>query len=67
MEREAAIQAAKDYCKIMNGRITCKDATGNIRSSYSYAIKSDTLIVFCGFRPIYSVDLSHVNDGNKNK
>ena len=67
MEREAAIQAAEDYCKIMNGRIICKDVTGNLRSSYSYAIKSDTLIVFCRLRPIHSVDLPHVDDEDENK
>lgn len=67
MHREAAIQSAKDYCKLMNERSAYNDATGNLRNSYGYSIKGDTLVVACGLQPIYSVDLLHVNDGNKNK
>ena len=67
MQREAAIQSAKDYCKLINGRNRYKDATGNLRSSYGYTINCDTLVVAKGAQPIYSVDLPHVNDGNKNK
>lgn len=67
MEREAAIQAEEDYCKLMNGSNTYKDAIGNLRSSYGYTINGDTLVVFNGSQPIYSVDLPHVDDGNENK
>lgn len=67
MQREAAIQSAKDYCKLINGRNRYKYATGNLRSSYGYTINCDTLVVAKGAQPIYSVDLPHVNDGNKNK
>lgn len=67
MIRDEAIRAAEDYCKLMNSRNTYKDATGNIRSSYGYSIKGDTLVVACGARPIYSVDLPRVEDGNENQ
>lgn len=67
MCREAAIQAAEDYCKLINGSNTYKDATGNLRSSYGYTINGDTLVVAKGTQPIYSVDLPHVNDGNENE
>ncbi len=67
MQREAAIRAAEDYCKLMNGSNTYKDATCNLRSSFGYAIKGDTLLVANGAQPIYSVDLPHMNDGNENK
>lgn len=67
MIRKEAIQAAKDYCKLMNGSNTYKDATGNLRNSYGYAIKGDTLVVVCGTQPIYSIDLPHENDGNENQ
>lgn len=67
MIRKEAIQAAKDYCRQMNGCNTYKDATGNLRSSYGYVIKGDTLVVANGLRPIYKVNLPHVKDGNENQ
>ena len=67
MMRKAAIRAADDYCKLMNGRNTYKDATGNLRSSYGYSINGDNLVVIKGAQPIYSIDLPHVNNGDENK
>lgn len=67
MQLEAAIKAAEYYCRLMNGRNTYKDATGNLRSSYGYSIKGDTLVVACGTKLICSVDLPHIDDGNENK
>lgn len=67
MMRKAAIRSAEDYCRLMNGCNTYKDGTGNLRSSYGHSIKGDTLVIYCGAQPIYSVDLPHVNDGNENK
>lgn len=67
MQWEAAIRAADDYCKLMNGHSTYKNATGNIRSSYGYEIKGNVLVFVCGLQLIYSVNLPHVDDGNENK
>lgn len=67
MIRDEAIRAAEDYCKLMNGHNTYKDATGNLRSSYCYSIKGDMLVVARGAQPIYSVDLPHIDDGNENQ
>ena len=67
MMRDAAIQAAEDYCKLMNSYNQYKDATGNLRSSYGCTIKGDTLIVYCGMNLVYKVNLPPVEHGNKNK
>lgn len=67
MERKAAIRAAKDYCKMMNGRRSYKDSTGNLRSSYDYIVKGDALTVYCGMNIVYQVNLPPVGHGNKNK
>lgn len=67
MEWYAAIQAAEDYCKMMNSHSQYKDATGNLRSSYGYTIKGDILIVYCGMNLVYKVNLPPVEHGNENK
>ena len=67
MQWEASIHAAEDYCKLMNGRSTYNNATGNLRSSCGYAVKGDTLVVAEGAQPIYSVELPHIDDENENQ
>lgn len=64
MERKAAIRVSEDYCKMMNGRRSYKDSTGNLRSSYGYIVKGDALIVYCGMNIMYQVNLPPVVHGN---
>ena len=67
MKRKSAIRAAEDYCKLMNSRNSYQDTTGNLRSSYGYIIKGDSLIVYCGMNIVYQVNLPPVIYGNENK
>ncbi|MDH6308094.1 hypothetical protein M2451_002613 [Dysgonomonas sp. PFB1-18] len=61
---EAAKKAAENFCKELNGGIYT-DRTGDLRNTFGYVIKNDTIVILKGMIVIGTVNIPMPADPTK--